>query len=107
MLVEGPIPQLRVQLPTLLAVTLPLALITVFLVRLVFVSHRTKATTGRSGMIGEFGTASTEVFETGKVMVHGEYWAAHSNQAIPQGSRVRVVQLDGLNLEVESENEEK
>jgi membrane-bound serine protease (ClpP class) len=106
MLVEGPIPQLRVQLPTLLAVTLPLAVITVFLVRLVFVSHRTKATTGRSGMVSEFGTASTAVFDQGKVMVHGEYWAAHSNQAIPQGARVRVVQINGLNLEVESETEE-
>ena len=106
MLVEGPIPQLRIQLPTLLAVTLPLALITVFLVRLVFVSHRTKATTGRSGMVGEVGTASAEVFENGKVMVHGEYWAAHSTQAIPRGSRVRVVQINGLNLEVESESEE-
>ena len=107
LLVEGPIPQLRVQLGTLVAVTLPLALITVFLVRLVFVSHRTKATTGRSGMIGEIGTASTGVFDEGKVMVHGECWAAHSNQAIPKGSKVRVVQVDGLNLEVESESEEQ
>ncbi len=107
LLVEGPIPQLRVQLGTLVAVTLPLALITVFLVRLVFVSHRTKATTGRSGMIGEIGTASTGVFDEGEVMVHGEYWAAHSNQAIPKGSKVRVVQVDGLNLEVESESEEQ
>ena len=35
MLVEGPIPQLRIHLGTILAVTIPVAFITVFLVRLV------------------------------------------------------------------------
>src|SRR5207248_10171654 len=49
MLVEGPIPQLRIRLSTTLAVTLPVALITVVLVRLVYLSPRRKATTGEAG----------------------------------------------------------
>ena len=43
MLVQGPIPQLRIQLSTTLAVTFPVAVITVFLVRLVYLSHRRKS----------------------------------------------------------------
>ncbi len=105
MLVEGPIPQLRIQPGTVLAVALPLAVITVFLVRLIIVSHRKKAVTGRSGMVGELGTTATEVFETGRVMVHGEYWGARSRSPIPQGSRIRVVEVDGLKLEVETASE--
>lgn len=106
MLVEGPIPELRIRLGTVLAVALPLAVITVFLVRLVFVAHRKKAVTGSSGLIGEIGTASTEIHKDGKVMVHGEYWAAHSRNPVSQGSKVRVVKMDGLRIEVETFSED-
>jgi membrane-bound serine protease (ClpP class) len=101
MLVEGPIPQLRIRLSTTLAVALPLSIITVILVRLVFLSHRTKSVTGEEGMIGEQGIAKTEIHNEGKVHVHGEYWNAFSNRPIPAGSRVRVVRVQGLRVEVE------
>lgn len=107
MLVEGPIPELRIQLGTVLAVAIPVGVITVFLVRLVLVSHQKKAVTGQSGMVGITGTASTEVHQRGKVMVHGEYWAAHSRVPIEQGTRIRVLKVDGLNLEVETASEEQ
>jgi len=103
MLVDGPIPELRVQLGTVLALALPMALITVFLVRLVFLSQRKKSATGKSGMIGELGTAVTDIHEAGKVMVHGEYWSAHSGIPIAQGRKVRVVRVEGLSVEVENE----
>lgn len=106
MLVQGPIPELRIQLGTILAVAIPLAVITVFLVRLVFVSHGKKVVTGRSGLIGEIGAASTDIHKGGKVMVHGEYWSAYSRSPIEQGSKVRVVKMDGLNIEVETVSEE-
>jgi len=101
MLVEGPIPQLRIRLSTTLAVALPLSIITVVLVRLVFLSHRTKSVTGEEGMIGEQGIAKTEIHSEGKVHVHGEYWNAFSNRPIPAGARVRVVRVQGLRVEVE------
>ena len=107
LLVDGPIPELRIQLATVLSVTLPLAVITVFLVRLVFVSHQQKAVTGSAGMVGITGTATTGIDTHGKVMVHGEYWQAHSQSPIPPGARIRVVKMDGLDLEVETENEEQ
>lgn len=105
MLVEGPIPQLRVQLGTVLAIAVPMAVITVFLVRLVFLSQRKKSVTGSSGMVGRVGMAVTDIQKTGKILVHGEYWAAHSAAPIRKDSKVRVVGIDGLNLEVENEEE--
>jgi membrane-bound serine protease (ClpP class) len=101
MLVQGPIPQLRIQLSTTLAVTIPVAIITVFLVRLVLVSRRQKSTTGAEGMVGEEGVASTDIHTEGKVLVHGEYWNASSENPIPAGSRVRVLKVQGLKIEVE------
>jgi membrane-bound serine protease (ClpP class) len=102
MLVEGPIPQLRIRLSTTLAVTFPIAAITVFMVRLVYLSHRRKSVTGEEGMLGEAGIAKTNIHAEGKVLVHGEYWNASSDQPIPKGSRVRVVkvEVEGLKVEV-------
>lgn len=101
MLVEGPIPQLRIRFSTTLAVAVPVALITVVLVRLVYLSHRRKSITGEQSMIGEEGTAKTDIHTDGKVMVHGEYWSASSDRPIPAGARVRVVRVQGLKIEVE------
>src|ERR1043166_6143531 len=82
MLVQGPIPQLRIRFSTTLAVAIPLALITVVLVRLVYLSHRKKSITGEQGMVGEEGTAKTDIHNHGKVLVHGEYWNASSDRPI-------------------------
>jgi len=101
MLVDGPIPQLQMRLSTVLAVTFPLAIITIVLVRLVFLSRRQKTITGEEGMVGEIGVAKTEISPGGKVLVHGEYWNASSNRPIPAGARVRVIRVHGLTIEVE------
>jgi len=101
MLVEGPIPQLRVHLSTALGLAVPVAVITVVLVRLVYLSHRRKSMVGEEGMVGEIGIAKTDVHQDGKVLVHGEYWNARSDKPIPAGARVRVVKVNGLTVEVE------
>jgi membrane-bound serine protease (ClpP class) len=101
MLVEGPIPQLRVRFSTTLGVAVPLAIITIVLVRLVYLSHGRKSTVGEEAMAGELGVAKTAVHREGKILVHGEYWNAFSERPIPAGSRVRVVKVHGLRIEVE------
>jgi len=37
----------------------------------------------------------------GMVLLHGELWRATAMTAIPRGTRVRVVRVDGLILHVE------
>jgi membrane-bound serine protease (ClpP class) len=103
MLVEGPIPELRIHTATTIAVTLPLAAIMIFLLRLAIASRRMKTITGEEGMIGEMGVAKSDVHINGKVFVHGESWNASSMMPIPAGSPVRVIKVQGLKVEVEEE----
>ena len=101
MLVDTGIPELSIGWGTAIAVTLPFALITVFLLRLAVKSYRYKVATGSESMVGEIGVAKTNVGADGRVFVHGEWWNAKSDQLIPSGQRVRIVGIDGLNLKVE------
>ena len=103
MLVEGPIPELRIHTATTIAVTLPLAAIMIFLLRLAIASRKMKTITGEEGMIGEAGVAKSDIHINGKVFVHGEFWNASSATPIPAGSPVRVVKVQGLKVEVEEE----
>jgi membrane-bound serine protease (ClpP class) len=101
MLVQGPIPQLRIQLSTALAVTIPVAVISVFLIRLVYFSRKRKSAVGTESMVGEEGVAKSDINPEGRVLVHGEYWNASSEKPIPAGSKVRVRKVHGLKVEVE------
>jgi membrane-bound serine protease (ClpP class) len=100
-LIDTPWPEMRIHLATSLAVTVPLALITVILLRLVIAAQRRKAVTGEVGMIDAVGVAQTDLDLEGKVLVRGEIWEARARQKIPQGARVRVLEINGLILLVE------
>jgi membrane-bound serine protease (ClpP class) len=100
LLVNGP-PEMRIHLSTAVSVSLPFALITMFLVSIVVRARRSKVLTGIPGMLDEIGVARTDLSPAGKVFVHGEYWDAVSSASVPEGSRVRVTAVDGLTLHVE------
>lgn len=101
MLVKAPIPELRPSLKIILPVALGISLILIFLVTLVIRAHMRKTTTGKEGLIGEVGTALTDLTPEGRVFVHGEYWQAEADTSIPKGSAVKVIQvLSQLKLRV-------
>ncbi len=102
LLVDGPIPEMRVHFITALAVNVPLGAIAVFLMTLVMRAHKNRVVTGTEAMVGEIGIARTALGPDGKVFVHGELWNARANGEIPQGSRVRVRSVDGLRVIVEA-----
>ncbi len=104
LLVDAPIPEMRVHLSTALAVSLPLGLITVFLMSIAFKARANKVVTGAQGMIGEIGTAQTQLTPEGKVFLHGEIWDAISSASVPAGQTVVVRALDGFVLKVEAVN---
>jgi len=101
MLVDSPLPEMRVHLGTAIALALPFSAITVFLLSLAVRARRNKVETGSEGMIGETGSAVTELAPEGKIFVHGEYWDAVSPQPVAIGGRVRVTAIDKLKLTVE------
>jgi membrane-bound serine protease (ClpP class) len=101
-LVDGPIPELRVPLELVLPMSLALAAVCAFVVRLAYKAHRHRVRTGVEGLAGEIGTVTEELDPEGKVFVHGEIWNATSaGGSIPQGGRVRVVQVEDMQLTVE------
>lgn len=101
-LVKSPWPEARIHLPTALSVALPMGGITVFLLSLAIAAKRRKAVTGEAGMIGLVGVAETDLDPAGKILVRGEIWEARAADRIPKGARVRVREIEGLTLVVES-----
>jgi len=101
LLVDAPIPEMRVHLLTALAVSVPLGLITAFLMSIAVRARRNKIVTGEQGLIGEVGIAKSELAPAGKVFVHGELWDAVSTIPIPAGEQIVIRQVDGLTLRVD------
>ena len=101
LLVDGPIPEMRVKLATALAVSIPMGFITVFLTSLVLKARKNPVVTGQEGMVGEIGVARTALDPAGKVFVHGELWNAVAKGAVAEGARVRVRSVEGLHVMVE------
>ena len=101
LLVDGPIPEMRVKLWTALSVSIPLGAITVFLMSIALKARRNKVVTGKRGMIGSVGEARTDIDPEGKVFVQGELWNAHAPARVQMGEHVVVKKVEGLELEVE------
>jgi membrane-bound serine protease (ClpP class) len=101
LLVDAPIPEMRIRLVTALAVSIPLGLITAFLMTLAFKARRNKVVTGAEGLVGDTGVAQTPLSPRGKVFVHGELWDAVSSATVPVGQLVVVQKVNGLTLQVE------
>ena len=101
LLVDAPIPQMRVHLWTALAVSIPLGAITAFLMSIALKARRNKLVSGSQGLIGEIAVAQTPLSPRGKVFVHGEIWDAVASAEIAAGQTVVVTKIDGLILQVE------
>jgi membrane-bound serine protease (ClpP class) len=101
LLVDGPIPQLRVQLWAALAVAIPIGVITVFLMTIALKARKNKVVTGEQGMIGEVAIVCAPLTPSGKVFVQGELWDAVSPANVDAGGKVIVRKVENLVLHVE------
>ena len=99
-LIDSPLPELRIRPTTAIAVALPFALITLFLVTIAARARRNKVAAGPQAMVGETGVAVEDLNPRGRVFTHGEYWAASSAEPVKSGEKVKVISVDGLALTV-------
>ncbi|MGA3188473.1 MAG: nodulation protein NfeD [Bryobacteraceae bacterium] len=99
LLVNGP-PEVRIHLSTALSVSIPFALITMFLVTLVMRARANKAVMGQDTLVDQIAEARTALTPSGTVFVQGEYWNAESPVPVEKGGVVRVVSVDGMKLHV-------
>jgi membrane-bound serine protease (ClpP class) len=100
-LIKSPWPGAHIHLGVSLSVTLPLAVITIVLLRAAILAKRQKAVTGAEGLLYAVGVARTDLLPAGKIVVHGEIWDARAKDKVPAGRPVRVCAVDGLTLVVE------
>jgi membrane-bound serine protease (ClpP class) len=113
MLIKSPITGAGVSLKVAVIVTLPFALICVFLMRMVFKSFKWKPSTGMEEMVGESGEVTTAAEKAqadgtyrGMAFVHGELWRIAASRPLPKGAMVRVMKVEGLTLHVEEAQKE-
>jgi membrane-bound serine protease (ClpP class) len=104
-LIRSPLTQGGVSLGMAFAVTLPFAVLSVFLMRLVLRSRRWKPAAGAEEMLGEHGVATSGLKSgaEGLIRIHGENWRALADQDVATGQTVRVRKIEGLTLYVEPE----
>ncbi len=101
LLVDGPIPEMRIHLLTALGVSIPFGLITIFLVSIAVRARRAKVATGVPALIGATAIAETPLTPFGKVFIQGELWNARCPAGAEPGQEVLVTSVDGLQLTVE------
>jgi membrane-bound serine protease (ClpP class) len=107
MLVRSPLTGGGVSVGAALGATLPCAAITIVLMRLVLRSRAWQPQTGVEELVYEVGRVTTTIdggagtTKRGMVRIRGELWQATSAGAITEGTRVRVLRVDGLTLQVE------
>ena len=102
MLIDSPLPFMKVSLSVIIPSVIFTALFFLFAVGLGLRAQKRKVSTGTAGLTGERGMARTPVHATGSVFVHGEHWNAWSNDPIPKGAEISVVDVTGMKLKVKA-----
>jgi membrane-bound serine protease (ClpP class) len=101
-LIEGPIPELRVPLWLVLPTSITMGLLCALVLTLAMRAQQQRVETGVEGLVGRVGTVARELSPHGKVLVQGELWNALSTgEPLAQGAKVRVVHVNGMELTVE------
>ena len=101
LLVDSPIPEMRVHLLTALAVSIPLGLITAFLMSIALKARRNKMVSGAQGIIGETGIAQTASLPARKNLRPRRTLGRRLLRRVSAGQSVVVRRIDGLLLQVE------
>ena len=102
MLVDSPMPEMRIHWGTAIALALPFAAITVLLLTLVVRARRNKVVTGSEGMIGrDRRRRSRNSRPMAKSSCTANIGMPWRRDPVTAGARVRVTAIDKLKLTVE------
>lgn len=100
MLIDSPLPDMRIPLTTIILTALTVAAFFMFVVGAGVRALWSKTTTGREGLVGEVGVVRSPLAPRGQIFLRGELWNAESEVPVETGDSVRVTQIDGLTLRV-------
>ncbi len=102
MLIDSPVPGMRIPLTAILLTTGATAGFFLFVVGAGIKALQRKTTTGSEGIIGEVGVVRSRLAPRGQVFLCGELWNAESEEPVEAGDSVRVTKVEGLTLKVVS-----
>ncbi len=100
MLIDSPLPDMRIPLTTIVITALAVAAFFMFIVGAGVRALWSKTTTGREGLVGEVGVVRSPLAPRGQIFLRGELWNAESAVPVEPGESVRVTHIDGLTLQV-------
>ena len=100
MLFRSPAEYMRLSLSVIIPAVLVTSAFFIFAATMAIRARLRKPTTGREGLIGELGVASTPIAPEGKISIHGEFWDGVSDQNIERGEKVQVIGVTNLRLRV-------
>lgn len=100
LLFDSPEPALRVSLKVMIPSLVVVSTFFIFIVSLVVKAQRRKKHTGPDELIGAEGIAVTDIYETGKTFIRGEYWESWSDHPVAKGKKVEVTRVEGMKIQV-------
>jgi membrane-bound serine protease (ClpP class) len=104
MLMDTDDPALQISRSVLYPTLFTTVLIAVGTLYLATKSSQLKVVSGAEGLIGTTGVVKKTLDPVGNVYVHGELWAAVSDDTIAEGESVVVEKVDGLKVKVRKAN---
>lgn len=109
MLMDSDVPYMRISLSVILPAVLVMGALAAIIVHLAIRSHKQKVVSGKEGLIGEIGTAQTDLNPEGEVFLHGEHWfgeiapsdgSSPGENKISKGEKIVVKNVIGLKVQV-------
>jgi len=100
LLFDSPDPALRVALKVMIPALIIVSTFFIFIVSLVVKAQLRKKHTGPDELIGAEGLALTDIHESGKILILGEYWDAWSEHPVAKGKKVNVERVEGMKVQV-------
>jgi membrane-bound serine protease (ClpP class) len=102
LLFDTPDSDVRVGYGVVIASTGAIALFFGYVLFYLIKAQNLKPLVGMEGIIGEEGNAVSDIGDTGKIYIMGEYWDAESDEPISKGDKIKVVEYKkGFKLKVQ------
>jgi len=101
MLIDSDVPYLQISLSVIIPAVLATVAFFTFAIYFALKAQRRKVTTGEAGLVGE--TAEVKQMKNGRgvVFIHGEYWQALGTEDFPDGTKVKIIGVEGMVLKVD------
>jgi membrane-bound serine protease (ClpP class) len=101
MLFESPAPFMKLSLAIILPAVITTTLFFTVMFSLALKAYKRKPVTGSEGLIGTVGITDTDITKQGgMVLLHGEHWAAYSDNPVAKGEHIIVESVSGLKVKV-------